>query len=232
MSQESAQSSVAAATGTDVNFKCQVVACLTGFHLNASLLAMESAQKIEGYIKECQQGEIPTCQRNYISYSASSIISAVAALESNINEILLFYVKVPHNNSDEKCDDYHPDKLIIEIFERQLPVIKKYNIISCSLAGEPIPEREQQDIMLLIKIRNLLIHYSPEIEKELKSNSKLNKLINQIKNKRKFPYSPLFNDTKYPFFPHRIICAPTAEWAYNTVNEFIEIYKKRLNLND
>lgn len=215
-----------------IDININIVSTLTGFHINASLLAMESAQKIEEYIKECPQDAIPTCQRNYISYSASSIISAVAALESNINEILLFHVKVPHNNSDEKCNGYHPDKLIIEIFERQLPVIKKYNIISCYLAGEPIHEKEQENIMLLINIRNLLIHYSPEIEEETKINSKLTKIIKPIENKERFSYSPLFDDTKYPFFPYRIICAPTAEWAYNTVNEFIETYKKRLNLND
>ncbi|MGR0481042.1 MAG: hypothetical protein ACTFAL_06455 [Candidatus Electronema sp. V4] len=65
--------------GANISASAFVVENFTHSHLNASLLTMKSARKIEENAKERQ--EYSQMRSDYTSYSASSIISSVAALE-------------------------------------------------------------------------------------------------------------------------------------------------------
>lgn len=190
--------------GATVSASAFVVTTLTHCHLNASLLTMKSAKKIEDDIKGCQPDtthEYHKMRSNSTSYASSSIISAVAALESNINKILtdvlitdkltklsrievLFSRKHDNVLLDKltnkynrflkgKYNEYKTDVKIYERFSKPvLPIMFKYDIMSCILAKDLVPDSPiKSDVILLINIRNFLVHYNIEVEEKINEDT-------------------------------------------------------------
>lgn len=245
MSQESAQGSVAATTGAEVQLSAVAVAEFTHCHLNASLLTMKLANKIEEDVVKCQD-RIPTYSQvsDYIAFSASSIMSSVAALESNIQEILFYKDAVgvlpaieqsTHKKLEalsKKYDWFDSNTSVLDQLKKKPSIIPKYEIIAFLLNGAFLIRNKKtkiEDAEYLIEIRNALIHFSPEVEAEISGRSfelkRHASIINSKKNR--FSYSPLFGK-EHASFPNSIIHAGSAEWAYNTVNDFIEFYNKTI----
>ncbi len=244
------QKSVQEATAT-VSASCFVTASafavelFTNSHLNASLLTMKLARRIEETAKERQEysaQEYSQMRSDYISYSASSIISSVAALESNINEILflkniencLNVIEQSIYKESTALSKYKFDskRSVLDQFEYNSSIIFKYQIIAFLLNGEFICRDKKtkiEDVEYLICIRNALVHFSPEVEAELMGQSFELKRHAHLKKSKKnrFPYSPLFGE-EYVSFRNSMIHAGSAEWAYNTAKDFIGFYDKTI----
>ena len=100
------------------------------------------------------------------------------------------------------------------------------------LYGEPLCREEQAIIKnaeYLIKIRNSLIHFWPEVEAELMGRSFELKKHAEIRDSKenRFSYSPFFGE-EYVSFRDSMIHAGSAEWAYNTAKDFIEFYNRNI----
>ncbi|MGR0481043.1 MAG: hypothetical protein ACTFAL_06460 [Candidatus Electronema sp. V4] len=111
-------------------------------------------------------------------------------------------------------------------------VIAKYEIIAILLYGEPLCRDEEtiiKDTEYLIKIRNALVHFSPEVEAELMGRSFELKRHAEIKDSKenRFSYSPFFGE-EYVSFRNSMIHAVSAEWAYNTAKDFIVFYNETI----
>lgn len=246
MPQESVQDSVAVTTGTEERVSAVAVAEFTHHHLNASLLTMKLAKKIEEDIVKCQNSRSIYSSQvlDYISFSTSSIISSVAALESNIQEILFYkdaagvmpaIEQSNHKKSEalsKKYSWFDSSKSVIDQLKKKPSIIPKYEIIAFLLNGEFRIRNKKtkiEDAEYLIDIRNALIHFSPEVEAEISGRSfELKRHASIISSKKnRFSYSPLFKDD-HVSFPNSIIHAGSAEWAYNTSNDFIKFYNETI----
>ena len=198
------------------------VANFTDYHITSAKLALSSAIKIE-------DDQTRQLSENYIPLCASSIISSTAALESNINEIL--YNKKNFINSSQyqqkaklfikhdflKYEWLETDKSIWAQLKRKPAILPKYDIVAFLLTGDfPIHNSLTQDIEYLVRLRNALVHFTPEREDELEIHQKIN-----TSRKNRFTLSPLYEDG-HIIFPHRIICTDCAKWCNNTAVTFIE----------
>lgn len=229
--------------GANVWASAFAVENFTHSHLNASLLTMKSARRIEANAKERQEysaQEYSQMRSDYISYSASSIISSVAALESNINEILFFKnieggLSVVEQSIHKESDalsryKFDSSKSVLDQFEYKSSIMPKYQIIAFLLNGEFISQNKKiEDTEYLIDIRNALVHFRPEVEAELMGQYFELKRHAEIKKSKKnrFSYSPLFGE-EYVSFRNSMIHAGSAEWAYNTAKDFIGFYNETI----
>jgi hypothetical protein len=226
-----------------------VVPMFTHSHLNASLLTMELAKKIEEDVKECPENatqEYSKMRSDYISYSASSIISSVAALESNLNGIIFCKniersISVIEQSIHKESKDlnkrykwFKSKKSALDQLERKSSIIPKYDIIAFLLTGNFIAQNKiKEDAQYLIKIRNALVHYCPEVEAEFMGKSHVLKKHANIKKSRKnrFSYNPLFGkeycEEEYSF-RNCMIHAGSAKWAHKTAKDFIEFYQETI----
>ena len=232
--------------GATVSASAFVVENFTHSHLNASLLTMKSARIIEENAKERQEysaQEYSQMRSDYISYSSSSIISAVAALESNISEILFCKdiegllcivdqsVYKKQESISKKYNWFDSNKSVLE--QKYKPsIMSKYEVIAFLLNGKFVSRNKETKIEAaeyLIEIRNALVHFQPEVEAELMGRSFELKRHAKIKESKKnrFSYSPFFGE-EYVSFRNSMIHAGSAEWAYNTAKDFIGFYNETI----
>ena len=81
-----------------------------------------------------------------------------------------------------------------------------------------IENKTEEAVNLIIKIRNALIHFTPEWDNDLIKHKKIEKSV-----KNHFSLSPLYSDESI-FFPYRCLSADCAQWATTTSRSFIEKY--------
>jgi hypothetical protein len=169
----------------------------------------------------------------------NSVLSAVAFLESTINELYADAADDAYFFIDEQNE-----MLLKTIGERwrneknfdRAPLVNKYKKI-LSIAGKP-PFHESDpvfsDIRTLIEIRNYLMHYKrewivvqqgdiPDDNKET-HGERLEKIL-----RNKFLKNP-FAQQNRPFFPDTYFGHGCAEWAVNNSLAFTDDFFKRLDL--
>ena len=195
----------------------------TMYHLNSALLNANLALEIE-------KSHDPTnstpehIRQNYMSHVSASIISSVAALESNINEYIVdnkthiavktlsldngFFLQFKRINRNED--------VLSQIISITSPILKCKIINRIMYENIKIENKIEEAINLLIKIRNALIHFTPEWDNALINHKKIEKSV-----KNHFSLSPLYSENSM-FFPYRCLSADCAQWATTTSRNFIE----------
>lgn len=194
-------------------------------HLNSARLFVDLALAIDNdplYQESAPQDIIDS----YMSYVSSVIICSVAALESTINQIIVDR-RMGLSTVKPKCgsiifskyDKLKPDKDLLGQLSEISTVMLKYDVVSFLLNEKIIPHNKlKEDTCYLIKIRNALIHFTPEWDNNLVIHRKL-----ESSRKNRFTDCH-FHDSKALFFPYRCLSGSCASWSYNTASSFIEIF--------
>jgi len=196
-------------------------------HLNSANLFVQYALSIE--IEYCPSQNPPQEAINsYMSFVSSSIICSIAALEAKINQFLvdnqakIDEMKIENNSAILK---HYPS-----VFNPEAPIVKqllslsnaliKYNVVFYLLKSKFLPDNKFYKVINFeIKVRNALIHFSPEWDNELITNKKLeDKYFNHFSND--FCLSKFYNKDEF-FIPYRCLSASHAEWVYKNSNDFM-----------
>lgn len=205
---------------------------LSSSFLNSASILSKKCLEIEQKIKP---GNREKLIEEHQAYFYGVIFNLVSYLESYINEL---FVDISdgtfHNLNMDDTSLYQ----IIELWNLNIPrrasykTIDKYEIMLI-ISNKPKfdkSKRPYQDIDLLIRLRNSLIHYEPEyIELTyLNPNAQLHKFEKALKGKFKLNPFATKLDT---FYPNKIISYSCSQWALEAVKAFIkefdnEIFKK------
>lgn len=159
-----------------------------------------------------------------LSYVSGAVLSSVAGLEANINELFA---------------DIQDEIIVIDGFDtkllenswtdiEKLSILEKYEKFFEMAKSEKFDRsgREYQFVKILITVRNALVHYKPEWHAEKKEHFKISQQL-----KGKFKLSPFLDDNA-PVFPMRCMTHNFAEWAVLSVLEFADWYATSLNIQN
>lgn len=143
------------------------------------------------------------------------VLSAVAALEAYLGEV--GFEPTTHFPGQ-------PAQVVeawLNLIEFK-PFIERLKLLAL-LNGKALPDFSRnpgQNVVLLVKLRNALVHYNPEWPDEQKAQLALGKSL-----KSKFPLSPFFGPSE-PIFPRACMSYGCSKWAVETVRDFIVEYAK------
>jgi hypothetical protein len=152
----------------------------------------------------------------------ATIMQSVAALEAECAEIVTH--GPGHHLGSDRTDTIAREFLmpLADVLDR-LPTLDRCKMI-LHLLGRPKLEKGKppwQDMALLIKLRNELVHY----KSEWSNDSKRRQLVGDLE-KMKFPVPP-FIQQSMSLFPLKILSAACAGWSVHTVaratNEFYDL---------
>lgn len=183
------------------------------------------------------------------AYAMGAVLSSVAFLEAAVNELYA-----------DAADDSHPSEIVRSIGEgyaMEMPkdvrgllaglwgterfrmgarTLEKYEIALriAGAAGFDRGTQPYQDVALLIKLRNALIHFEPQshhegedeptrFEEKLSGKFSLNPLAAP-------PINPLGKDPLQPFLPHKCLGYGCAMWALQSSVAFTEEFFSRMGL--
>jgi hypothetical protein len=191
-------------------------------HFSAAEFFSEEASRIESSGPD--QSEVE--RSNHRAYVTGAIFSAVAALESSINEL---YLEAKDKDKTALAGLTDADLSALEgewaSVESQ-PTLEKYQEALKRL-GRPELDRGSnpfQDADSLIYLRNALIHYKPEWDDETKIHAKIRARLN-----KKFALNTL-SDPNSLWFPHQCMGAGCAAWSLDTTRAFVVEFCKRMGL--
>lgn len=206
------------------------MANLSHFHIRAAEIAKDNALKIHNSDAGKEEWI------DYISFSASSIIMSVAALEARINENIEL-----SSRFDQHWEGFSLERKIladspgIAYKYRKFPEIMK--------ADEKIKNKAQQlegiySINKIVKFRNELVHYNPKrfihtTENEVITSTCNSKNIDEIlrfyDKEKKFKFQGKFFKDGATHDIHRMTNAQFADWCFSNVREFLERYEKEVS---
>jgi hypothetical protein len=154
------------------------------------------------------------------AYASSAVLASVAFLEAAINSFGLVPLdkftatgQLPENPRERFA--------FLKDFTRDLRLLEKYQfaltIIGLAPFGTGI--EPYQSTYLLIRLRNALVHYTPEWAHELDDHDKLEKQL-----RPKFKINPLVDDIHDLFFPRACLGLGCAEWSISVASRFLETF--------
>lgn len=161
------------------------------------------------------------------SYVSSSIFSSVCSAESFINEIITDILE-GETSSIEHIEKTKYNILNDYWVKRNMfdSILDKYETTLLILNNKKLIKEKNpyQDMNLLNKLRNELVHYKPKWQ-YINNEENLNpykKILNGLQGK--FNVNGKFNKDKYSEFPYQIICSGCSTWAYKSAAEFINYF--------
>ncbi|GIB10836.1 hypothetical protein VCSRO184_3583 [Vibrio cholerae] len=193
-------------------------------HIEAAFFFAEMAKKIEEKGSDNKYFERVT----YSSFVTSSIISSACALEAYINE---WFAMFEHLKPDASSDA----KLISDLWGQGIPrtasypILRKYQIALMLSKSDLFDEYAEpyQSALILIKLRNALVHYEPTFEPpehaDYKGSCKPHSLSKQLKGR--YPLNPLVADWA-PLWTGKLLSAGCANWAAETAQEFMNHFNR------
>lgn len=159
------------------------------------------------------------------AYVSSAIMQCTAAIEAETHEICV------HGPGDYLGDDHKDNsahKILLPIADQvdDLPVLERYDLILKSLGKPPLDKGKNpyQSARLLVRLRNMLVHYKSTWESEM-SEEKLFKGLQSLAHK-----APPFTTDRMNYFPHRCLSADCGAWALATTVEFLDDIYQRLGV--
>lgn len=219
-------------TPLQINAHAKSRANLTKYHLNSAIQFSQKAFKIEQTYRT--QEIIPeNIHTSHMSYVSTSIISSVTALESSINEFLVDLKERYGNKAFEKnshvetimdtFEIFNHENMFESLFSKQIPVISKYKILSLFIQKKDLLTQLQvEDINYLVKLRNALIHFTPEWDNALNRHRNIEKSL-----KNRFSLNPLRSNAS-TFFPYKCLSSSCSLWSYRVSKKSIKHYFQTL----
>jgi hypothetical protein len=194
----------------------------------AAFFARQSAQlEREHRDNDTVPSEILSQHRAYVT---GCLFSVASFLEAQINEIFT-------DAADDQRDKIHRlgDRIYLfaEMWKLGIPRTASYSILEKYEIALALAEKEQldhgaavyQDVKLLIRLRNALIHYEPTSSTSTAEGSQ--KLEKQFFGK--FLLNPL-TGRKTPFFPERCLGHGCTKWAVESSVSFVDHCCSRLEI--
>jgi hypothetical protein len=158
------------------------------------------------------------------NYVTATILSSVASLESNINEI---FADVRDNIIVFDGLDMN---ILIEIWDliEEKPIMEKYQFALVLKKKDRMNKgnKHYQNVDALIKVRNALVHFKPEWLGQQQEHEKIGKLL-----RGKFTLSPFF-DQNVPVFPLRCMTHGFADWAVRSSLEFAQWFTQCADISN
>ena len=150
-----------------------------------------------------------------LAFSIANVMTAVASLESYINEVFFDYRK---NFSSDK------ETLIKNIWKHfaERPTMEKFDL-ALMLRDRAVFDKATnpyQDVAILIKLRNSLVHFSPEWEDEQVAHERLSAQLSG-----KFQPSP-FMQGSAPLFPKRWATSGCTKWAIASCLSYVQHFEE------
>jgi hypothetical protein len=194
-------------------------------HLKAATYFAKRAAEIETAATLTTQlsEEIRSQHRAYVT---GAIFSAVAALESSINEL---YLEAQDRNP-HTLKGLDPEK--IALLGQFWPEIDGYSILHkyqtalliISAGNLDKGQSPYQNADSLIKLRNALVHYKPEWDNELDIHKKI-----ETRLRNKFNECA-FADQHVLWFPHKCLGSGCAKWSVGTITAFMHEFCQRAQI--
>jgi len=152
------------------------------------------------------------------SYVVGTILSSVASIESNINEVFADLQDHLINHTNVETEILKEIWPLIE----QRPILEKYEFALVLNKKRKMDKGVQQYnfVNILIKVRNALVHFKPEWHDAQQEHNKIGKQL-----QGKFEMSP-FLDSNNPIFPLRCMTHGFADWAIRSCLDFAEWFAK------
>lgn len=159
------------------------------------------------------------------AYVTAAILSAVAFLESSVNE---FYHEAESRDHTALPLSEHVLALLTELWSEieESGVLQKHQVALLVAEAERFDPGASpfQETEALVKLRNALVHYKPEWDDEQGKHHKL-----QLRLSGKFLPNPLVPPASL-WFPHLCLGAGCAEWAVRTAGAFSDAFCDRLGI--
>ncbi len=201
-------------------------------HIQSACLFARRSGQIE---KEYDGNFSTALLTEYWAYVTASIFAAVSFLEATINELFAdAEEKYSENPLDSNTKALMADKWKSISEKRSTTMMDKFDI-ALAVAGKPIfnpGEKPAQDVVLIVKLRNSLIHYYPEWMNDEIENSSIiaveKKLSKSLRGK--FLTNPLMSKHS-PFFLHKCLSYGCARWAVESSLAYGDWFYARLGIS-
>lgn len=217
------EASAAFAAGSTLNAVARMKHSFSRQHLKAATYFANRADEIESATVASSDDERLAQHRAYVT---EAVISAVAALESSINEL---YLEAQDQNPHTlKGLDSKTVSLLAEFgseIERN-PILHKYQIALLIIGAGKFDKGSPpyQETHSLIKLRDALVHYRPEWDDELDIHESIQKRL-----QGRFPENRLAQPGNL-WFPHKCLGSGCAQWALNTATVFMREFCRRAQI--
>lgn len=192
-------------------------------HIRASRFLRDQSRTLESSQGCCIKEQLHTQHRAFVT---NCVLSAVAGLESSINELFDAAVRkdphVPPGISDQTL------QLLAQLWEteEQAPILNKFQI-ALTASGKALFQKGQnpyQDADSVVRLRNSLVHYKPELYLDSEDHDSL---LNRLKGR--FPENALSTPTN-TWFPHRCLGSGCCDWAIMTCESFLNEFYQRMGI--
>lgn len=179
--------------------------------------------------------------KQHRAFVTSAIFSSVAFLEATINELFLEIVEFPNGYYAKQFSDDTKSN-IKELWEtdnyERKEILCKFDTVLKKLNKRPLDKGTSpyQDIKQLIKIRNVLMHYKPQMIVQSSNidsipiTKKFNDLnFHSLESANKFLQNPLFEGGN-AYFPDRCLGHGCAQWAADSSLKFVQQFYNKLGV--
>lgn len=192
------------------------------FLIGAASLA-KNAKAIESKVGELTDEE----KQMHMAYVAGSIMQTVAAIESEVWNILNHGPGYHLGSDGTNIKSKELLQKIAQAVERNEALDKYQMILSLADCEQlKVGQNPYQDTKLIIRLRNEITHYKSRSTSELDSI----KLFETLKSKNNTPPSFYINKN-HNFFPHVCLSYERAKWSLNTSVNFINHFYSLLKID-
>jgi len=200
---------------------------LAHIHLNSARIFTDLALAIDQHYKNQAPQDVIN---SYMSYVSSSIICSVAVLEANINQFLIdhhtqlssIYIKdcLPLFKKYNRLKD---NRTILNQLSETSTIMFKYDAVSFLLKTTILSHSKiKEDAEYLIKLRNSLVHFTPEWDNQLDKHKSL-----EDSRKNRFGDSRFYAGDAN-FIPYRCLDSSCASWSYDTSSAFLKMFNSSI----
>ena len=165
------------------------------------------------------------------AYATGAIFSSVAAVEARINELYFDAKdKRPDLTNETVTALLMIKKFLGDYQQKTRSTLEKYQLALLVTHNRPFDRaaRPYQDVDLLLKLRNALIHFYPRWGREQVEGEAYKSIVDGLQS-RGLRENP-FTDKDYPFFPEKCLGYDCARWAVRTSYSFIKVFLARMRL--
>ncbi len=207
-------------------------------HLDAAKFMAESCQRRE---QQCEHDNITGLDTETRSYALAAIVESAAFLEAVVNELWHDVVEWGADMSSPYLEglEQRSVDLLRGLVKKgrverslRLSTLDKYDLTLLCAAKPTIDTGRSpgQDVKSLLRARNALVHFKPELQWADDigdAEYTAHELEEQIK--PRVPANPLMRG-RGTWFPHHLLCAGVAQWAWGKSVELVEEWRQSLGL--
>jgi hypothetical protein len=197
-------------------------------HIRSAKLMADKCRQRED---KCVNDNLPVLDFEIRSYALAAITESVAFLEAVVNEFIRQVAYFADENPRlARLEAGTVDRLRREQIDNdpiaKLRLLDKYDLTLSCAGKDPINKgaTPRQDVVALIHARNALVHYKTEMhwdDAEHKIEEQVRHLVRS---------NPLMTKGTRPWFPHHLLCANVAEWAWKKSVELEQIWQRSLGV--